>query len=119
MQVFLSKKKEIIEKAVGLELSETYTFWRCYTFGAELTKHKDRSACEISVTACIDSDKGNWPIFMGGKPIDLDPGDAVIYNACKIAHWRETYEGDYHMQVFFHYVNKKGRYTNLKGDRNI
>ena len=50
---------------------------------------------------------------------DLDPGDAVIYNACKIAHWRETYEGDYHMQVFFHYVNKKGRYTNLKGDRNI
>lgn len=119
MQVFLNSKKSIIEKAVGLELYETYSFWRCYTFGADLKKHKDRPPCEISVTICIDSDKGKWPIFIGSDPVNLNPGDGVIYNACKIEHSREVYEGDYHMQLFLHYVNKNGRYAHLKGDKGM
>lgn len=116
MEVIANRKKEIIEKAVGLELSETYTFWRCYTFGAELKAHTDRPSCEISATVCIDGDKLDWPIYMDGKPIILQPGDAIIYNGCRLKHWRKPYEGDYHMQAFLHYVNKKGRYANYKGD---
>jgi hypothetical protein len=116
MEIIATRKKEKIEKAIGIKLNETYTFWRCYTYGAELVPHKDRPACEISATVCIDGDKLDWPIYMDGKPHILKPGDAIIYNGCKLKHWRKPYDGDYHMQAFFHYVNKKGRYANHKGD---
>jgi hypothetical protein len=117
MQVFLKDKKKILEKNIDLKLHETYSFWRCYTYGAELRKHKDRPSCEISVTAFIGSDgEYEWPIYMDGKKIDLKPGDGVIYRGCDILHWREPYEGDYHIQAFLHYVDANGKYANHKGD---
>ena len=116
MQVFLKNKKSIFEKASNLQLNETYTFWRCYTYNSELKKHKDRPSCEISATIFIDSDNFEWPIYMGGEPVNLSPGDGVLYKGCDIEHWRESYEGDYHTQVFFHYVDANGKYANFKGD---
>tara|TARA_Y100001938_G_scaffold150354_1_gene240896 strand:- start:313 stop:855 length:543 start_codon:yes stop_codon:yes gene_type:complete len=117
MQVFLKSKKKILEKNINLKLHETYTFWRCYTYGADLKKHKDRPSCEISVTVFIGSDgEHEWPIYMDGKKVNLTPGDGVIYRGCDIEHWREPYEGDYHMQVFLHYVDANGKYANHKGD---
>ena len=117
MQVILKSKKQIIEKQIGFELNETYTFWRCYTYGAELVKHTDRPSCEISATVFIDSDKLDWPIFMDGKSFLLNKGDAVIYKGCDIEHWRKPFHGDYHLQVFLHYVDKKGKYADHKGDK--
>lgn len=116
MQIFLKKKKNIIEKNLNLELDETYTFWRCYTYNATLEKHTDRPSCELSASIHIDSDGTKWPIFMGGEPVELNPGDAVIYSGCNIEHWREPFEGDYHIQTFFHYVNANGPYAQYKGD---
>lgn len=117
MEVILKNKKKILEKETNIKLLETYSFWRCYTFGAELTKHKDRPSCEISVTVSLGSDKEDWPIFMGEDKLILKPGDGVIYNGCEVEHWREPYDGDYHMQVFLHYVDKDGPYAKFKGDR--
>jgi hypothetical protein len=117
MQVFLKDKKKILEKNIDLKLHETYSFWRCYTYGAELRKHKDRPSCEISVTAFIGSDgEYEWPIYMDGKKVNLKPGDGVIYRGCEIEHWRKPYEGDYHIQAFLHYVDANGKYVNHKGD---
>ena len=117
MEVFLKDKKKILEKCVNLKLLETYSFWRCYTYASELIKHKDRKSCEISVTIAIGSDgKHEWPIYMDGKAINLKPGDAVIYKGCDVKHWREPYEGDYHIQTFLHYVDANGKYVNHKGD---
>ena len=117
MQVFLKDKKKILEKNTNLQLHEGYTYWRCYTYGSELKKHKDRRSCEISVTLFIGSDgKHEWPIYMGGKKINLKPGDGVIYKGCEVEHWREPYEGDYHAQVFLHYVDANGKYADHKGD---
>ena len=117
MQVFLKDKKKILEKNIDLKLHETYSFWRCYTYGAELRKHKDRPSCEISVTAFIGSDEEyEWPIYMDGKKVNLKPGDGVIYRGCEIEHWRKPYEGDYHIQAFLHYVDANGKYVNHKGD---
>ena len=82
-----------------------------------LKKHKDRHSCEISVTVFIVSDgEHEWPIYMDGKKVNLTPGDGVIYRGCDIEHWREPYKGDYHMQVFLHYVDANGKYANHKGD---
>ena len=49
MESMLELKKPILEKATGIDLLETYTFWRCYTYNAILEKHKDRPSCEICI----------------------------------------------------------------------
>ena len=80
----LLTKKRIMEKTTGLKLLPTYSFWRMYTKYAILRKHKDRPACEISVTVHIGSDGTPWPIYMD----------------------------DWHSQVFLHYVNAEGPHAN-------
>jgi len=56
----------------------------------------------------IDSDKTDWPIIIDGKSFLLKRGDALIYKGCEFTHSRDEFMGDYHMQAFLHYVNKKG-----------
>lgn len=116
MQSISNTKREMVEEAFNTKLSSTHTFWRCYTYGSELGKHKDRPSCEYSVTLFIGSDGKDWPIFMDGEPLYLNPGDAVVYKGCELEHWREPYEGDYHMQVFLHYVDPEGPYKAFAGD---
>ena len=117
MEVFLKDKKKILEKNIDLKLHETYAFWRCYTYGAELKKHKDRPSCEISVTLFIGSDgEHEWPIYMSGKKVNLKPGDGVVYRGCDVEHWRKPYKGDYHIQTFLHYVDANGKHAAHKGD---
>ena len=75
IETISSKKRSLIEKEINIELYETYTFWRCYTYGAELKKHTDRPSCEISATVFIDSDKNDWGIFMDETKVMLNKGD--------------------------------------------
>jgi hypothetical protein len=119
IEVILKDKKNIIEVSLNVELYETYSFWRCYTFNADLKKHTDRPSCELSATIFIGSDNKEWPIFMEGVPVNLEPGDAVIYSGCNVEHWREPYEGDYHIQAFLHYVDKNGPYADHRKDRRL
>jgi hypothetical protein len=79
-----------------------------YTVNADLKKHKDRPACEVSVTVMIGSDGTKWPIYMDGTELNLEPGDAAIYLGCEIEHWREKFKGDWQAQTFLHYVDKNG-----------
>ena len=109
MESLMMDKLPLMEKETGLELLPTYAFWRMYTLNANLDKHKDRPACEVSVTVMIGSDGTKWPIFMEGKEFELKIGDAVIYLGCELEHWREEFKGDWHAQTFLHYVNKNGQ----------
>ncbi len=106
------QKKELIEKESGLKLLPTYSFFRMYTMFTKLIKHSDRPACEISVTVCLDSDGTEWPIYMDGNPVYLEPGEAAIYLGLEVEHWREEFKGDYSSHIFMHYVNKDGPYVN-------
>tara|TARA_Y100000592_G_scaffold44955_1_gene71324 strand:- start:25 stop:594 length:570 start_codon:yes stop_codon:yes gene_type:complete len=115
--VLLIKKKNIIEKETGLKLFPTYAFTRFYTFNSDLKKHTDRPSCEISVSAMWDSDGTEWPLYVNGKKIEMKRGDGVIYLGCEDEHWRENFTGDYHLQTFFHYVDKNGPNSNYKYDR--
>lgn len=115
-QFLLNDKKHVVESNTNLKLHSTYSFWRCYTYDSELKKHTDRPSCEISVTVNIDSDKTEWPIFIGGDSITLNPGDGVIYKGCDVEHWREVFKGDYQIQAFLHYVNANGPFKEFKGD---
>lgn len=115
-EVFLHTKRKIIAETVGLELLPTYSFWRCYTYKSLLQKHTDRESCEYSITVCVDSDIPNWPLYLGGTPIPLKPGDGIVYKGREVEHWREEYQGDYHIQFFLHYVNKNGPLAHHVGD---
>lgn len=93
-------------------LLPTYSYARVYSNGAELVKHTDRPACEVSATLHLGGDK-DWPIFFT-KPdgtvvsYELKPGQGVIYLGEKSEHWREKFEGTEYGQVFLHYVRARG-----------
>lgn len=111
MESLMLNKKELMQRETNLKLLPTYAFWRMYTMFADLKKHKDRPACEISVSVMINSDGTPWPFYAAGEALDLKPGDAVIYHGTDIEHWREEFKGDWHAQVFMHYVDANGLHT--------
>jgi hypothetical protein len=119
MESLMINKLDIMQKETGLELLCTYAFWRMYTVNADLKKHKDRESCEISVSVMIGSDGTSWPIYMDGTEINMEPGDAVIYLGCEVEHWREESKGDWHAQVFLHYVDKNGLNKEWARDKRI
>ena len=54
----------------------------------------------------------NWPIVVEGTSFELEEGDAVLYAGCEQKHWRPgVYKGEGMAQVFLHYVNQNGPYT--------
>lgn len=112
MESLMLIKKKKIEEVTGLKLHCTYTFWRMYSYNADLKEHKDRPACEISCTVMIGSCGVPWPIYMDGEPIDLEPGDGAVYLGREVKHWRKNFAGDWQSQVFMHYVDAQGPYRN-------
>lgn len=117
MIVMLEHKLPKMEEITGLKLFKTYAFLRYYHFGSFLHSHKDRPACEISVTCCIDKTH-NWPIVVDGKEIEAEPGDGVIYLGCELEHGRPgIFKGDGMCQLFMHYVDQNGKYADHKDDK--
>ena len=91
----------------------TYTYARIYKNGEILARHRDRPACEISLTVHIGGD-ADWDISIQ-KPsgdevvLDLKQGDAMLYLGCVADHWRDTpFSGQNYSQVFLHYVRSNG-----------
>jgi hypothetical protein len=113
----LMKKTKLMEQETGLKLFPTYAFSRVYSYNADLKPHKDRPSCEVSVTAMWGSDGKPWPIYMEDTPIEMKPGDAVIYLGCELNHYRYNFKGDWHAQTFFHYVDQNGPFAGYKFDR--
>jgi hypothetical protein len=119
----MCEKTAHMNQLVEEKLLPTYAYARVYKNGAELTKHTDRPACEISVTLHLGSDGASWPICFtkpDGSVVskDLKPGEAVIYFGCISEHWREgAFTGQEYGQVFLHYVRSEGRYVEYRFDR--
>ena len=127
-----------IEEVLGDSLYNTYYYDRFYFPGQELVKHKDRDACEISVTVhCstnLPDNKKYWPICVETPSgdigeITLEPGDGLIYKGCERFHWRDPMPSPrrklfgknpeyYYHQIFFHYVLQNGYRTHFAGDNN-
>jgi len=125
MDTLLSISLEQMETLTATDLLPTYSYHRLYTQGTELKRHKDRPSCEISTTLCLGYDNSNidasvypdwsWPMFVKEKngketPVDMKPGDMIIYRGCELEHWREPLMGVNHAQVFLHYNEKGGEY---------
>lgn len=119
-----------VEFASGKRLLPTYAYARVYKKGDVLKPHKDRPACEISVTLCLGSDGSDpWPIYMSDcepdaivwnkdqRGVYLKPGDACMYKGCEKTHWRDEFKGEWMAQVFLHYVDADGPYADWKYDK--
>jgi hypothetical protein len=110
-----------LEKLLDLKLFKTYNYSRIYQKDAILKMHKDRAACEISLTLNIGYDKKPWDIWITDyeenphKAI-LNPGDALVYHGCDLWHWRGKFKGKWQIQSFLHYVDAEGPYKAHKND---
>jgi hypothetical protein len=108
----LVKKIPDVSKALQEDVLPTYTYTRIYSHGEVLKRHRDRPACEISITLNLKKDN-EWPIWFqkpNGEEIslELNQGDAVVYLGEISDHWRNAYQGQEHVQLFLHYVRANG-----------
>jgi|TARA_R100001086_G_scaffold233687_1_gene155461 alkylated DNA repair dioxygenase AlkB len=113
-----------MEKETQLKLKPTYCYNRIYLPGANLEKHTDREACEISASITLNYSYANlsykWPLCMGEKPIIIEKGDAVIYKGCEIEHWRPVFNEEnpsWHHQAFIHYIDLNGPYKDYEENK--
>lgn len=118
----LEALKPVLEDATGLTLLPTYSYMRRYENGAELKRHTDRAACEISTTLFLGSDsEEEWPICIEvdgeEKAIHLNPGDMMIYRGTEVPHWRSPFNGKQSSHIFLHYVEEEGENAGLIYDQ--
>jgi hypothetical protein len=110
-----------IEEYSGLSLSPTYSYFRLYKRGDSLKRHRDRPACEVSVSLNIGQLPSDaWPLHVEGSagPYGalLSPGDGLLYRGTELFHWREPFQGNRLLQVFVHNVDRNGPHANQKFD---
>ena len=110
----------MLSGVIGEPLLPTYCYARAYRHGCVLPRHRDRNACEVSMSLNLGGD-AVWPIFVqrpNGEEVavNLAPGDALMYLGTATDHWREAFQGNSCTQAFFHYVRSRGPYGHLYFD---
>jgi hypothetical protein len=136
LEKILVASTHLVESAFGVSLSPTYSYLKKYKEGDILLPHRDRPACEYSVTLCIDTNT-LYPFLLQypGTPV-LYPyvtqtGQAVLYKGPVMRHWRPRLtkeithkwsnhriyvEQPYAYQCLLHYVDRNGEYKDQAGD---
>lgn len=109
----LCQKVNHVSSLIEEQVFPTYTYARIYKHNEVLHRHRDRPACEISLTVHIGGD-ADWDIGIqkpNGEEVNLElkTGDAMLYLGCVADHWRDTpFSGQNYSQVFLHYVRSNG-----------
>jgi hypothetical protein len=109
----LCQKTHEVSVLIEEPVLPTYTYARIYKNGELLKRHRDRPACEVSLTLNIGCDTP-WDIGIqkpSGEEVNLNlkPGDAMLYLGCIADHWRDKpFIGQNYSQVFLHYVRSNG-----------
>jgi hypothetical protein len=124
MEALLVNLLPIVEAQTKLTLYPTYSFYRVYKPGDVLKRHKDRPSCEISVSLTLgyeyssENKDYNWTLWAGDTEFKFFPGDMLIYRGLELSHWREPFnvKSGWQSQVFLHYVDANGPYSNLIHD---
>lgn len=108
--------RNALEDILKEKLLVTYHYDRFYYINSLMSAHKDRPACEVSVSLNISSNlMYEYPLVIitdeEEVAITTNPGDAIVYQGTKYSHKRGMLLGDsktYYHQAFFHYVRADG-----------
>jgi hypothetical protein len=109
----------LIEAHTGLSLHPTYSYARIYKTGDALAAHRDRPACQVSISLNLGQEPdAPWALNIGesGFAALLHPGDVLLYKGMELTHWRDAYEGTRLFQAFIHYVDANGPHAGEKLD---
>lgn len=117
-----TEKVSYLNELLGNKVLPSYTFTRIYSEGSSLLMHTDRESCEISLTIHLGSDE-DWAFCLEDLDgnvveVNLEPGDAILYDAPKANHWRKgAYTGKHYVQSFHHYVFLGGNFEEYQYDQ--
>lgn len=106
----------LVSKEFGKNLVTTYCYTRKYKKHSLLVQHRDRPACEYSLTLHIKSSNPDvtWPIYFEidgeRKNLILEQGDCCLYKGMEIRHGRDKCPVNWYIQVFMHWVDLNGEY---------
>lgn len=138
LQTFLWALTGAMEQVTGRSLIPTYDFFRIYREGDICRVHRDRPACEHSLSLTLDySDDVAWPLEIGKEgaagPQDIvaddfgpepmsslamEVGDAVAYQGTQHRHGRITENPNYwSAHLFLHWVDRDGPHVAEAFDR--
>jgi hypothetical protein len=122
MEHVLERLRPSVEAIAGVSVYPTYSYVRLYAHGDALAAHRDRPACELSLSLSLGQEPpAPWPLWIRGpegeRAVALDPGDALLYRGIDCPHWREPLDGDWAAQVFLHYVDRIGPHAGWKFDQ--
>jgi hypothetical protein len=117
----LSLKAPYLRDLPRLDLVPTYSYLRLYRPGDHLSAHRDRSACEITVSASLATGS-SWPlcILVDGRVAEYSPlpRSAVAFRGHELLHWRETLSARAPVaHVLLHYVDRLGLHRSWAYDR--
>lgn len=122
-QMFLGSLTAKMSALVGRELLPSFSFWRIYQHGDVLNAHKDRNACEVTVTISLTpgAEDACWPIGVAdlhgqSHNIELPLGSGLLYQGTEVNHWRDPLTIAQHYQMFLHYVAADGPFAALLHD---
>lgn len=115
---------EQLSALFGIELIATFNAVRLYSQNATLPIHRDREACEFSLSIPIDYQGDQiWPIYLSdekqeeqGKFVSLKIGDGIMLQGSKLYHWRKPLENQWQIQAFFFFVDAAGEFKAEVGD---
>lgn len=120
---FHDSLSERVSDVFGKKLTASYDYTRIYHKGATLERHRDRKACQNSMTVNIYNSQDPWPFYVDYGDLEgvscylMNPGDAVFYFGPVFPHWRnELTESEECWQQFYHWVDVNGPNMNNAND---
>ena len=136
MKSFLWGLTPAMELVTDRKLTPTYAYFRIYRQGDLCHVHRDREACEhsLSLTLAYGDDKV-WPFDVGQLPVvqakpfaddfggeafstlEMQPGDAVLYQGVTRRHGRTRPNPNrWSAHMFLHWVDRNGPHRDAAFD---
>lgn len=137
LQTFLWALTGPMEQVVGRRLIPTYDYFRIYREGDICRVHRDRPACEHSLSLTLDySDDAPWPLEIGkagmvgpddevaedfgaesSASMAMQIGDAVAYRGVEHRHGRTVPNPNlWSAHLFLHWVDRDGPFADQAFD---
>ena len=120
MESLMINKRNKIETIIDKNLLPTFSEWNLHTFGATINEYKQREACEFTCYCVINSSlEKPWPLYIEKQPHELQNRDAIIFKGFENKYFRNSFDGDFYIDVALHYVDKSGKYKEWVKDKKI